>query len=329
MYIKATICIPTYNGQDYIDDILKMLFVQNVDYKYEVLIIDSGSTDNTLNIINKYKKKHPNLRLHQIPNSEFGHGKTRNLAAKMANGEFIVYLSHDAIPASSKWLSMMLSPFEISKNIVAVLGKQVPRQHCVPMLKYEINQVFSQQGSDTGITLYSRKKKFSYTTHELAVMSFYSDVNSASRKKFIVDIMPYKDVSYSEDMIFGKDIIEAEYTKAYTPFGSVIHSNDVSLNKYKNRLFDETYTMLKTTKKIPKISLYTTIKIITKGALVDTVRILRDNTYSYKRKLYWLVINPLFHIEKWRGIRLAYNNYDEIDISKYSLEHKEKSPPNK
>jgi glycosyltransferase involved in cell wall biosynthesis len=44
---KATVFIPTYNGEKYIGQILDALFVQKVDYEYDVLIIDSGSRDNT------------------------------------------------------------------------------------------------------------------------------------------------------------------------------------------------------------------------------------------------------------------------------------------
>ena len=82
----ATVFIPTYNGSEYLVQLLDAVLSQK-NVSFEVLIIDSGSKDDTLSIIKKYSA----VKLHQIPNSEFGHGKTRNLAAKMSRGELIIY----------------------------------------------------------------------------------------------------------------------------------------------------------------------------------------------------------------------------------------------
>ena len=78
--LDASVVILTYNGEQHIDEILASLTTQRFDGTYEILVIDSGSTDSTLDLIAKY----PSVRLVQIPNSEFGHGKTRNLGAHLA-----------------------------------------------------------------------------------------------------------------------------------------------------------------------------------------------------------------------------------------------------
>ena len=91
----ATVVIPTFNGQRYLEEVLSSLFQQKTDFPYEVVIIDSGSTDASLDIINSFP-----VILHQIPNSEFNHGETRNLGAQLAKGQFVAYLTHDATPAN-------------------------------------------------------------------------------------------------------------------------------------------------------------------------------------------------------------------------------------
>ena len=72
--LLATVVIPTYNGELYLRRILTALREQKIDGEFEVMVIDSGSTDATLDIVSDY----PEVRLHEIKNSEFGHGKTRN-----------------------------------------------------------------------------------------------------------------------------------------------------------------------------------------------------------------------------------------------------------
>jgi len=320
-----TIAIFTYNGEKYIGDILKALKKQKIDKKFEVLIIDSGSTDDTLAIIVKHQKALPSMRLHEISNSDYGHGKTRQLAAEMAEGAIVVYLSHDAVPAHIHWLYEMVKVFDISPNIVGVTGRQIPRPGCFPLLKYEILHVFNNFGPAFGTTIFY-KDSFIRSQEVYNAVCFYSDANSAARKSVLIGDIPYQDVAYAEDQLFGRDVIDAGLMKAYTARGSVIHSNDLRLGEYKNRMFDEVMGLRRVGIKQDKLKHRTALKLIIKGVIGDTIRIIRDKDYTNKRKLYWIVINPFFHIEKWRGVRKATHIRlsDKVGSEKYSLEHSKK-----
>lgn len=300
--LKATVFIPTYNGERYLKDILNALSVQDTSFAFETLIIDSGSTDKTLDIISEFDAKKINLRLHKIANSEYGHGKTRNLAAQLAMGDIVVYLSHDAVPAHDRWLYEMVRPFELNEKIVGVMGKQIARPYCIPMLKYEIASVFSGFGPDFGTTLFY-KDTFMKDRGTYDAISFYSDVNSAARRDYLRGKFPYKDVSYAEDQLFGRDVIDAGYYKAYAPRGSVVHSNDLTLGEYKHRMFDETLGLRKVGIAVEVPSKRLIAKMVVRGILRDSYHITNDSDYSFKRKVYWLIVNPLFLLRKWQGVR--------------------------
>lgn len=323
--LKATIFIPTYNGETHLKDIFIAIFKQKVDFKYEVLVIDSGSTDGTIDIIKHYEAKHDNIRFIQIDNSEYGHGKTRDYAARIAKGEIVVYISHDAVPSHNRWLYEIVKPFELNDKIVGVMGKQLPRPKCFPLLKYEIKAVFRNFGPDFGTTLFYKddfvKKKSTYD-----LISFYSDSNSAGRRSYLTGMFPYKHVDYAEDQLLGRDIIDGGYLKAYAPRASVVHSNDLELREYKHRMFDETLALRKNGIPVQRPSLKRVVKMVVVGTLKDTVHTIRDKQYSFKRKVYWLFLNPFFHIEKWRGVRLAtsVNLKDKEAHDQYSLEKKRK-----
>lgn len=321
--IKVTVFIPTWQGDPYLNDLLKSVFRQKVDFKFEVLIYDTSSTDKTPEIISKFKNKYENLRTKTITKKEFGHGKTRNEAARDAKGEIVVYLSQDAIPSHDLWLYEMVAPFDINPNLIGVTGKQIPRHKCVPLLKYEIQAVFRNLGPDFGTTLFYKDTFMKNPVYDDAV-GFYSDVNSAARREFLTGVLPYRDVPYSEDQLFGRDLIEAGYLKAYAPRGSVIHSNDLRLREYKHRVFDEIIGLRKIGTKILKPSIKSIVKSITLGVLKDGIRTTLDKEYSLKRKLYWLTMNPLYHISKWRGVRLAADAElsDTAIFDKHSLEVK-------
>lgn len=322
--IKATVFIPVYNGEnDHLEETLTALYNQKTDFEWNVLIIDSGSSDNSVKIIRKFHDKYNNLTLKEIDKSEYSHGGTRQLAAEISDGEYMVYLSQDAVPYNQNWLTEMLKPFEISEKVVAVLARQKPRDYCFPAMKYDINAVFNEQGIEDAVTVWTRTISEQIGTYTKE--SFYSDVCSAAPRLFLVNEIGYKPVRYSEDYEYGKDIIDAGYYKAYNGRAIVEHSNDVFLKDYKKRIFDETYNVrLNSGAPESRMSLWYVTRQSLKATLKDLPKILKDKDYSFKKKLYWSVVNSLFHIEKWRGIRLANSIKLGEDISEFSLEYQRK-----
>lgn len=294
----ATVVVLTYNGERYLDDLLRAVTAQRLDEPFEVLVIDSGSTDRTLEIVAAY----PQVRLHEIPNEEFGHGRTRNLAAHLARGRVVAYLTHDAVPAHDRWLYELLKPFELHERVAAVMGKQIPRPTAFPLLKYEIRAVFAGFGPDFGTSLFYRDE---FVTSEAVAnaVTFYSDVNSAARRDVLTGPVPYRDVSYAEDQLLGRDLVAAGYLKAYAPRAAVLHSNDLTLREYDDRMTAETRGLREVGIDVARPSIPVVLRMILRGIVRDQVSILRDRDYSLLRKMYWSLVNPAYHVQKWRGVR--------------------------
>ncbi len=222
-------------------------------------------------------------------------------------------------------VSCRLSPFSMDERIVAVMGKQVPRIGCFPLLKYDIQGVFAQFGPDFGTTVFY-EDTFVHDEATRNALAFYSDVNSAVRREFLLSVMPYRNVRYAEDQLFGRDLIAAGYRKAYAPRASVEHSNDLTYSEYGARIFDETFALREIGMPVPAIGRGGMLRLIVRGILGDTLRILRDGSYSWKRKLYWLVVNPAFQVRKWRSYQkaAAADVLDEEALRAGSLEHRRK-----
>jgi rhamnosyltransferase len=297
-HLVATVVVLTYNGERYLRDLLDAVSGQRLDGGFEILVIDSGSADATLDIVADF----PDVRLIQIPNTEFGHGRTRNFAAHQSRGRYVAYLTHDAVPAHDRWLYELLRPFGLNDRIAGVMGSQIPRPWCFPLLKYEIDAVFAGFGPGFGTTLFYDDEFIGDEGVRNAV-TFYSDVNSAARRDVLTGPVPYQDVSYAEDQLFGRDLIAAGFVKAYAPRASVVHSNDLTLAEYDQRMEEETLGQREVGIAVAVPSILVVARMVARGVLRDTVRLLRDRDFSLLRKLYYLVVGPLYHVQKWRGVR--------------------------
>lgn len=297
--VRATIAIPTFNGIERIEEVLDACLSQTADFPFEVLVIDSGSTDGTLEAI----QRHQQVRLHQIPQSEFGHGRTRNLAVRLAKGDYIVFLTHDAVPATRYWLDEILRPFEISDRVACVFGKQVPRPDCCPTVKRDVINHFRSFGPDPFVSLQVDNPRLK-SQAERDALAFFSDVNSAVRRSTIEKI-PFRDVAYAEDQALGRDVIEAGLVKAYASLAAVLHSHSYPLRAYFARMYEEMAGLWKTTGRTIDTSIPRHVAIVVRGTLADWKFILRDPDYSFGRKLVWLAEAPLYNIARRLAVRLA------------------------
>jgi rhamnosyltransferase len=316
--MDVTVIIPTFNGDKYLAEALDAIAGQKFDGTVETLVVDSGSTDDTLAIV----KDRPSIRLHEIPNSEFGHGRTRNLAARLATGDIVVFLTQDAIPSHDGWLRELVAPLG---SAAAVTGLQIPRPSCFPLMKYDIQTTFAKVGPPDRVTIETWLPADGDAA--LIARSFYSDVNAATRRSFLLDTIPLQDVPYSEDFAFAQDILRAGYAKAYSPAGSVIHSNDLTLREYGKRVFEETIALRRVGHTIGVITRWRQFSRGGYFILKDSIRIIRDRDYGVGATLGWLAKNPRYHLAKWRSLYAAthVDLDDEQAIARGSLEPERKT----
>jgi len=89
---KISIIIPVYNSEKYLSFCLEIIL--NQTYKnFEIIAIDDGSCDNSLNILKDYEKKYKNIRVYHQEN--MGVGKTRNKGLTYVTGEYFTFCDND------------------------------------------------------------------------------------------------------------------------------------------------------------------------------------------------------------------------------------------
>lgn len=118
---NVSVVIPTYNGGMQLKTMLELLRAQMNCGKVEIVVVDSGSTDGTVELCQEY-----NVSLVQIPNEQFSHSYARNLGAETAQGSILVFMTQDALPSSEQWLSEMIAPILKNEADAVSCGEECP-----------------------------------------------------------------------------------------------------------------------------------------------------------------------------------------------------------
>ena len=109
---SVSVLIPAFNEQDNIKSTVENILKSNYKYLKEVIIINDGSTDNTLEIAKQLEKKYSKVKVLNKKNS--GKADSLNCALKIAKGELVAIVDADSYPDSNA-ISLMVGYFDDEK----------------------------------------------------------------------------------------------------------------------------------------------------------------------------------------------------------------------
>lgn len=219
-----TVIIPTYFGGKWLESVLDKISRQSVPVD-ELIIVDSGSRDNTLDIAGDYP-----VRLLQINSADFDHGGTRTMAAREAKGTILVYFTQDAIPENEQALANLVRPLRDNTNIAASYGRQLPCQDANPFSEHLRLFNYPEQSNTR---CWEDRHKFGFKT------IFISNSFAAYRKECLAEVG-----YFPEKIIFGEDtctvarLLKQGYCVHYAGDARVYHSHNYTLVQDAKRYFD-------------------------------------------------------------------------------------------
>lgn len=211
---SVSVVIPTLNAGDQLRRLLELIEGQSLRPD-EIVVIDSESDDQTVSIA---EKSHL-AKVSSIRRKDFNHGRTRHEALLRTSGEYVCFLTQDAVPANEKYLENLISPMLADAQIALVSGRQLPKSDA---------RRFEQL-----------VREFNYPDHpsvraknDLSVYGiktfFASDVCSAYQRDAYLSCGGFAPVNTNEDMLMAARLIAAGYKVAYEPSAMVYHSHNLS-----------------------------------------------------------------------------------------------------
>jgi rhamnosyltransferase len=270
-----SIVIPVKNGIDTIKECLDGIFSQTLIDQTEVIIIDSGSTDGTLDIIRLYP-----VRLYQIAPQDFNHGATRNYGVTLAKGEIIVMTVQDAIAANELWIENIYSHFNDpdTQGVVGMQGVNKDKKTNPAMWFHRFSDpvVEIRQLAADAFDALSSRDKFK--------LSNWDNVNAAYRKKALLFI-PFEETNYSEDWLWAKSALSKGLKIKRDPNLLVFHYHHHSFRynfrvKFITQFYHHKYFSYIPPFELPIIQLVSQIK-----------RVILIKELSVKQKSYWILHN--------------------------------------
>lgn len=244
MALKASVVIPAKNPGVQFQQVLLAVLEQKTPWQFDVLVVDSGSTDGTLEMCQSMSAQYPNLRVHRILAAEFGHGRTRNLGASLTRGEFIALITHDALPANDLWLANLVAAVEQAPDVAGAFGRHLPYPDASPYTVRDLILHFDGFLNWNSVLRLEDPQRYKSETGYRQVLHFFSDNNACIRRS-VWEKIPYPDVDFAEDQIWAQKIIEAGYAKCYADNAAVFHSHDYSITALLRRSFDESAALRK------------------------------------------------------------------------------------
>ncbi len=210
--MSVSIVIRTYNEDKHLPELLTRIGEQELDgRKLETILVDSGSTDNTLSIAESH-----NCKIVHIDKSEFTFGRSLNMGCSAATGNILVFISGHCIPIENKWLIELVKPIEDEKADYSY-GQQCGNGDS----KFSECQLF---------------KKYYPDTSQIPQEGFFCNNANAALKRETWDTHKFdEELTGLEDMALARRLVHDGLKIAYTASAGVYHIHEETWSNIKNR----------------------------------------------------------------------------------------------
>ena len=273
--MNCSIVIRAYNEAKHIGRLLEGIRQQTIR-DVEIILVDSGSTDDTVSIAESF-----GARAVHIPSAEFTFGRSLNFGLREATRELVVIASAHVYPVYPDWLESLLRPFE-DRAVALTYGKQRAPQTS----HFSERQIYHQWYPDGG--------------KPRQATAFCNNANAAIRRS-LWEKNPYDEtLTGLEDLAWAKWAREQGYEIAYVAEAEIVHIHEETPQGVFNRYRREGMAFKKIYPEA-HFSLYDFVRLTTMNILSDIWHAAREGVlWKNLRSIFW------FRFMQFHGTRMGY-----------------------
>ncbi|HEY1316268.1 MAG TPA: glycosyltransferase [Gaiella sp.] len=219
-----SVVIPVRNGGEDLGRCLAGIAAQRIDEEVEVVVVDSGSTDGSVEAA-----RAAGAVVTEIDPAEFGHGRTRNLGVAIAQGELVVFTSQDAVADDETWLAHLAAAARSGPDVAGAYGRQLPHADARPPERFFLDFLY---GPEARVQRVREDEELTFES------TLFSNVNAAV-PRWALERFPFRDdLTMSEDQEWSRRALRAGFALAYEPRAAVRHSHAYTIRSAFRRFFD-------------------------------------------------------------------------------------------
>ncbi len=281
---KISIIIRSYNEEKHIERLLIGIKQQKIKF-HEIILVDSGSTDRTVQIAKKF-----NITILKIDKKDFTFGRALNIGCKKSKGEILVFVSAHVYPLKNNWLEKLIKPFS-NKNVMVSFGRQIWDDET----KFSEKQIFKKWFPDKS---YSSNDNY-----------FCNNANCSIRRKIWKKYEFDEELTGLEDLDLAKKIVDNKIGKiSYVSDAEIVHVHDENWIQIRNRYRRESIALFKINSNL-RIKLLQCFFLFIGNVFSDLVQSIKERVFL--NNLFQVL---LFRFNQFYGIYLGFNK--EININK-------------
>jgi rhamnosyltransferase len=217
---RVSVVIPTFNAGPGFEELLTRLDIQKGDFEVEIVVVDSGSTDGTEELAERY-----GAAVHHVPKAEFNHGATRDLGVSLSSGEYVALTVQDAVPLDDRWLDAMVEDLREDARVAAVYGRHVPRSDAGLLTRALVGNLAVASLERRRQEIQDMGRYLSLPPAQRRRAASFDNVSSCLRR-IVWEEFPFGKADFAEDLRWGKKVVEAGYKIVYEPRSVVVHSHE-------------------------------------------------------------------------------------------------------
>ncbi|MGH7910514.1 MAG: glycosyltransferase family 2 protein, partial [Candidatus Dormibacteraceae bacterium] len=229
-----SIVMPVKNGAPHLPQMLEAVLGQSISARLEIVAIDSGSSDGTLDVLERF-----GARVLAIEPSAFDHGLTRNLLAEHARGDVLVFLTQRACPADETWLAPLVAGLDGDPRVVGVCSRLIPRADADALTRRDVERDLS------GLCVRQHRQIDDWSEYERMgpeearrFLNFHTV--SAAIRADALRRTPFRSVAtLGEDLLWAREVVESGWAIVHEPASRAYHSHAYTLDALFGRNVDD------------------------------------------------------------------------------------------